>query len=156
MEKQDCTIRKWSVIDVYRKTYPAVIDTSCGSGVILFNKVKINQSFYDSITSHNKKEGAFYYDTIGNFEVIANSILNIDGTKYAVSKIRYLARGYTIDQEFLFWVANNEIYAQQERDSKKIYLLVNVSNKHVNENKEKIAESIMNDTMLFPRPPKLY
>jgi len=155
--KEDCYIREWKVIDVYSNSYPLLLDTFCNSKIVLLNKTEVDKTILDSIFVNIKYPKNFSIDTLGSYEIVASTIVEVNGVDYRVAKVRYLAKGYNIDQEFLFWVVKDKgVYIQQENDKKKLFLLKKISNKKGQvDSPEKIVEQIMKDTILFPLPPSL-
>ena len=154
---ENCITREWKVIDVYRNNYPPLIDTSCTNNLILYNKFQIKKVLIDSFFQKNETNNLLISDSSGTYELIANSTIEYEGSKYQVDKIDYLPRGANIDQGILLWIVNGRgIYIQQERDERKLFLL----NKLQYENGDTVStrifiEKMMADTVLFPPPPPL-
>lgn len=153
--KEDCIIREWKVIDVYRNNYPSLIDTACNQNFILFNKQQVSKSLLDTVFSATRSGNCFSMDTSGTYEIVANTTLEYDSLQYRIAKLSYLAKGTNVDQEILLWVVKDKgIYIQQERDDKKLFLLNKIKNrKKDTENEESLVKKIMADTVLFPPPP---
>lgn len=47
-QSEDCIVREWKVIDVYRNNYPSLIDTTCNHNFVLFNKHEVGKPLLDS------------------------------------------------------------------------------------------------------------
>ncbi len=156
-QKKDCIVRVWKVIDVYQNNYPSLIDTTCNSNFVLFNKREVDKSLLDSVFLSVRNSNFFSIDTSGTYEIVTNTILQYGGLKYQIAKLSYLAKGYNVDQEILLWVVKDKgIYIQQERDDKKLFLLNKVRDKKEDiENTEAFVKQIMADTILFQQPPPL-
>jgi hypothetical protein len=151
---QDCTVREWQVLDLYRNTYPEIRDTVCNLD-FLFNGINLPRWTFDSIYSSSRKSNPYFSNSVGIFEVLASKDVDFDGTKYQCARVRFLRTGYNIDQEFLFWVGNYEVFIQQMNEDKKLYLLKSTLVRGVSSNKKQLVEMIMKDELLFPPTPEL-
>jgi hypothetical protein len=156
-DSETCIIQEWKVIDLYRNNFPSLTDTVCGKDFILFNKSKIPKSILDSVFFENRKSNFFSLDALGNFEIAGKTALEYEGKPYFVSKVIYLSKGYNIDQAILLWLVKDKgIYIQQENEDKKLYLLKTVSSENRPEkNTEGLVNRIMEDTVVFPKPPPM-
>ena len=145
-------IREWNVVDLYRRQYPPYFDTIKENEVVFFNKEKVDSSFFDSVYEHrNYPSNRFSMDSLGTYEVIANTSFNIKGMFYRAYKISFLRN--MSSEPSLIWVANKEIYIQLDNKHRKLFFLKRVFNKKGNNegnDKLQITNKIYKDTIMFP------
>jgi hypothetical protein len=143
-------------MNLYRDTFPPFIDTICDSKIPLVNNSKIDSSFLDSVFDHLGTNRAFSLDTEGAYRVERSTIISVHGGQYEAAKVQYLANGQNVDQEFLLYVVQKKgIIIQQESHDRKLYLLLSRRNTTGQvEYTADMSEAIVEDTVLFPLPPK--
>jgi hypothetical protein len=153
--KQSCIAREWKVMDLYRNTFPSLVDTVCDNKILLVNKLQVDRSFLDSVFKHLDANRAFSLDTEGAYNVNTSTTIKVNGVNYKAAKVKYLSKGQNIDQEFLLYVVKDKgVYIQQESHDRKLYLLMSVRNAAGQlESTGDISEAMIRDTILFPLPP---